>query len=161
METLARFSGDDPQEGYTLGLLKSMGKIVLNLCVRGQYGSPKYDFRGEPPLLEWEEANLGMSNARATSIVLNSWNFPEEACQAIEFMYHPDLMPGSNPYCRLLNLSSGIAERVGKKLFGESSYWKLDQEYLDELELSQSQIDKATNHVEFQLEQVTTAMTSL
>ncbi len=136
MEVLARKIGLDDQEAYTIGLLRNMGKMVLDYCVKDDPHYPSYNLESNLPLVDWEQNNFGITNPNVAGFILLSWNFTEETCQTIQHQYKPEEAQRHFPLIHLLNLSNGIAERIGKGLHGESSYWKDWQEHLPRTGLS-------------------------
>ncbi len=158
MEILANATGADEQEAYTLGLLRSMGKMVIDLCAKEEGTYPSYESNSPQPLIEWEENNFGITNPIVSGFLLNSWNFPEETAKTIQFQYDPNAANHTSPNIRLLNISNGIAERIDKALPGESSYWDLSEGTLTSFNLTQDKIDDTCERVKDGLEQVVTSV---
>jgi len=155
MEHLAPIAGEDPKEAYTLGLLKSMGKTIIDTSAKKFIVPPIYDSSSKTPLLDWEMESLGVTNPEAATIVLESWNFPESAIDALKFQYTPDLAPSENRLARLLNIASGIAEHLGKGAPGESAYWNLSNDCLAEVDLSVSDVREAYKSAKQKVELLT------
>ncbi|MCH6258966.1 HDOD domain-containing protein [Puniceicoccaceae bacterium K14] len=123
MEKLATKANMDPQEAYTIGLLRSMGKMVINTCVKDDPEYDKYSDRITLPLTEWEENNFGLTSATVAGFILISWNFPEHISNTISYQYSPEDDPRGCQKVFLLNLACSIAHVVGDGLPGEVSYW--------------------------------------
>lgn len=140
MELLARKVGIDMQEAYTLGLLRSVGKLIVDACLKIHRVPPRYFANKGVPVTDWERATFGTTNAAAASFVLASWNFPPVACEAIEYQYYPEIAPSKGKLARLLNVAAGIADKVGKGIPGEESYWDFSDETLEEVRLEEDDI---------------------
>lgn len=140
MEILARNTGFDEQEAYTVGLLRNIGKMVIEYCVRGNPQYPSYAQGSELPLVDWEQNNFGLTNPGVAGYILASWNFPAEATSTIQFQYIPGNAPRKLPLIHLLNLANGIAERIGKGLHGESNYWEDYEQHLPRIGLSKEEL---------------------
>lgn len=125
MEELARGASEDPRYCYTVGLLRSIGKVALDRLAREAAPGEFLKLAEGERLGEWERSVFGMTNPEASSIILKSWKFPHEIVSAIEGHYTPE---GRHmPLTHLLNLAAGMADVLGHGLEGETSYW-LDTE---------------------------------
>ena len=143
MEHLALAASEDAKEAYTLGLLKSMGKTIIDTCANKFPTPPVFKEDDKTPLLDWENEMLGITNPEAATVVLESWNFPETAIQALRFQYTPDLAPTGNRFARLLNIAGAIAEHLGKGVPGESSYWNVSNDCLADVDLDVADVREA------------------
>lgn len=160
MEALAKASGIDEKEAYTLGLLKTMGKTIVDACAQKFMVPPKYDANCETPLLLWEEENLGVTNPEAAAIVLEAWNFPDAAIEALRYQYTPDEAPEKNIHAQLLALSGAITENLGKGVPGEKSYWKVTQNRLKEAGLDLKDLRAANIEVKQRIEKLSEEIAS-
>ena len=120
IELLAPQVGVDPRLAYTAGLLRSVGKIVLdgvtrNSAYKGVYQS-QFGAVGD-----WETGFLGMSNCEAAAVVLHEWRFPTTTIEGIREHYLGS--PNASVLPQLLNLAAGLAEKAGDRLPGETDYW--------------------------------------
>jgi HD-like signal output (HDOD) protein len=140
MEQLATLVDVDPAAAYTVGLLRSVGKIALDHWM----SSPghKRDWRAyrEGPLAEWEKANVGLHNGEAAEIVMSEWLFPASTIEAIRHHYAP---ADASLLAKLLNLAAGAAERGGHGWPGERFYWSDSPEALGVDRLALEHIDDA------------------
>jgi len=144
MELLAVPAGLDPRAAYTAGLLRSLGKIVLDRLTRDRaYGA---NGLGRHPggLAEWESGVIGLSNCEAAAIILESWRFPSLTVQAILEHYQPQ--PAATAMASLLNLAAGAAERAGHGLPGEDGYWAEPALRWTATGLEASQVEHAMRH---------------
>jgi HD-like signal output (HDOD) protein len=122
MEELAKPAGEDPRTAYTIGLLRSIGKLALDRLARTHAPAARFAPEGEAlGLAFWERAVFGMTNVEAATTILNSWRFPHETVKSISEHYAP---AGRHlPYTHLLNLAANMADKIGYGLPGESGYW--------------------------------------
>jgi HD-like signal output (HDOD) protein len=121
MEQLAPGAKEDPRYCYTVGLMRSIGKIALNRLAREAGVSDFSRFGEGDSLLDWEQSAFGMTNVEAGVAILRAWRFPHEIVLAIEGHYRP--FGKHMPLTHLLNLAAGTAEVLGRGLEGETSYW--------------------------------------
>lgn len=123
MEQLAVKARIDPQEAYTIGLLRSMGKMVIDACVADDPEYEKFNDRITLSLTDWEENNFGLTASTVAGFILISWNFPDTVSNTISYQYAPEDDPRGDQKAYLLNLACSIAHVVGKDMPGEVSYW--------------------------------------
>lgn len=157
MEVFARKTGYDDQEAYTIGLLRNMGKMVIDYCVKGNPAYPNFSRDSELPLIEWEQNNFGITNPTVAGFILSSWNFSEETAHTIQYQYEPEEAPRKLPLIHLLNLANGVAERIGKGLPGESSYWADWESYLPRTGLSLEEFERSAEEIQGNLGKVVAA----
>jgi HD-like signal output (HDOD) protein len=121
MEQLATGAQEDPRYCYTVGLLRSIGKIALDRLAR-ECAACEFSRLGEgDSLLDWERSAFGMTSLEAGAAILRAWRFPHEIILAIENHCAPQ---GRHlPLTHLLNLAAGTAAVLGRGLDGETSYW--------------------------------------
>lgn len=158
MEQLAAANGVDRADAYTAGLLKSLGKLVIDNCAKVHSKPPVYDHDADLPLLMWEQDVFGSTNPQMAEHVMESWGFPEQLLVGIRYHYQPELAPDVNRYAYMLNLAGSIAEKIGKPLPGETSYWESEDETLELAGLNRQQLKTATGASSEKLKQLLKAM---
>ena len=90
MEELAKPAGEDPRTAYTIGLLRSIGKLGLDRVARTHAPDARFAPEGEAlGLAFWERAVFGMTNGEAATTIMNSWRFPHETVKSIGEHYAP------------------------------------------------------------------------
>jgi len=120
-EVLAVPAGCDPGLAYTAGLLRTLGRVILNGASRGQV------YRGEaewPLVAEWERTAFGTTSAEVTATLLEHWRFPTELVASVLGHLDPFACPESNVGACVLNLACGVAARFGLDLPGETGHWQ-------------------------------------
>lgn len=156
VEALARAAQLEPRAAYTAGLLRSIGKIVIDRLMSGPLYRSGYAPRGEMPLAEWETAVVGLSNCEAAVVVLEAWHFPGRTIAAIRDHYAPHAE--SPPLAVLLNLAAGAAERFGLALPGETSCWEDLPRQLAAANLDAAALDRAAQNAQHVFSSVRTAL---
>jgi len=141
MEQLARPAELDPPTAYTVGLLRSIGKIALDRWVSGQGGIAGYDEIAGGPVLAWELGQVGLTNPEAAEIILAGWLFPEAVREAIRAHHMP---AEASRLANLLHVAAGAAERSGHGWPGEQSYWSATPEQFLAAAVTSEQVDEAT-----------------
>jgi HD-like signal output (HDOD) protein len=126
MEQLAELAGEEPRAAYTMGLLRSIGKMVLDRMATRFVGVVEFDPGKWEALHLWEEACFGMPNTLVAEKVLSNWRMPSETTLAIR--HHCQPAKRHNPMIHLLNLAAGAADHRSYGLPGEEGYWKFEPE---------------------------------
>lgn len=121
MEELAPAANLEPRTAYTIGLLRSLGKLVLNRLASLQPDLVPYAPSAEL-LGDWETARFGYANPQIGASVLEKWHFPPEIAAAVREHYHPDAQ--SSVAGHLLNIAAGAAELRDFGFPGEAEYWQ-------------------------------------
>ena len=162
MEELAPQLNLDPRAAYTSGLLRSVGKIVLDVAAQKDFRNVSPAALGDTPLLEWERDVFGPHNLEVAAAVLRSWRFSIEVIVPIRDHYLHRLAVDPVPATRsdpmaaatvMLHLAAALAETRGLAIPGEKIYWdgsieRLERELnLDQTEL-QSTVDRAYTRFE-------------
>ena len=124
MDQLAGKVRYDEQDMYTLGLLRSIGKMAIELRLSRKGNAPHYPLAEQLPILEWEASALGITNPRVTSFLLPSWNFSDSTIKSIQLQYLDSNPESDIRESLLLNLACFIAEKIDKGLPGESGCWR-------------------------------------
>ena len=154
METFAQKLGLDDQEAYTLGLLRSFGKLVINTCITQRGDSICFPADGETNLMDWEEKRFGTNNAQVAGFLLSTWNFNDDTVSAIQLQYQPDSGESSSQTAIMLNLACSVAESLDKALPGESVYWQPLEDRLQQLGLGYDHLEEAKDYAAESLDKV-------
>jgi HD-like signal output (HDOD) protein len=121
MEWLTRQRGGDEPGAYAIGLLRSVGKIVLSrLMIERPTIIVAYPGEAvEPVLHAWERRMFGMSGMEIGASLMQAWKFPPRMYEAVRLHLEPEAAVDLAEAHRL-NLAGWIAEQLGKGLLGES-----------------------------------------
>jgi HD-like signal output (HDOD) protein len=137
-ELLAERAESDAGLAYSAGLLRMIGRVVIDGATTGQV----YPGEAEWPVLsEWEKRTFGITSGEVTTELLEHWRFPAELVEAVRSHAEPLADPNrSNRGACLLNLACGVAAGFGCDLPGENGDWecceaKLTLAGLDEVDL--------------------------
>jgi hypothetical protein len=125
MESLAQFVGINPRSAYTAGLMRSMGKILLDrVASEMKPVPPPYPAEGGVPLGRWEREVFGCENPGVAALLLKAWDFPDEVGEVVRRHYQPEIPPLGEMAGCLLNFAGRIAQDLGFGLPGEEPYWE-------------------------------------
>lgn len=134
MEFLTRAAAEDERLGYTLGLMRTAGRLALQqLAIMGGAGIPSAspeDGSAPSVLAAWERNYFGVTNVEMSALLLAEWGFEEALCAAVKTHLRPLASTASSKLSSLLHIAGWTAEMLGKGLPGEKGYWNLDDALL-------------------------------
>lgn len=112
-EELARLADEDPNAAYALGLLHSIGMVVINawseLVAKGQ----QLTFGGYPEDYTVSERRLlGFTNADTGAALLRRWDFPSSVIEPIRAQYQPLLASSNSRLAHLLLVARWVRSAV-------------------------------------------------
>ncbi|MES2691842.1 MAG: HDOD domain-containing protein [Verrucomicrobiota bacterium] len=142
-EVLAQRAGRDPGLAYSAGLLRTLGRVVLDGAALGQVYPGEAEW---PSVSEWEKKTFGITSADVTTILMNHWRFPAEMIESVRAHYEPlSNMESSNIGACVLNLACGVAARFGLDLPGEEGDWLVSPAKLTMACVSETDLEECAN----------------
>ncbi len=150
MEELSRYAELDPRVAYTTGLLRSIGKLILDTTARGEYRTDQVVPLGHEDLLAWEQCSFGIAHPEVAVAVLRAWRFPAEAFMPVRDHFLHRLPVEPHVSCRVLNLACGWVDDLGWGLPGEKTFWESAVKTKAELRISRSRRDEIVERVSAQ-----------
>ena len=146
MEELAQAAGESPRRCYTVGLLRSIGMLALELLSRQGAPVTPYDPATGQTKDEWETAQWGLGNCEAAEVILREWRLPHETVIAIRHHYRP--AGRHNPVIHLLTLAAGSAADRFQGIRGEEAYWKPTEENFRKAGINQLGFQQASERAQ-------------
>lgn len=136
----AALAGADARAAYATGLLRNIGKVVLN------NHAPHARYPGEATAADayaWEKAQHGMHGAEVSAVLLDHWRFSPEMIAAVGAHRSPAETKEFSGSAVRLHLACGHVVAWGCALPGESVGWCLDEAQLACAGVSAEQVDGA------------------
>lgn len=93
-------------DAYMLGLLHSIGRVVINELLRANEIEVYWDCF--IPESTWETSMVGFTNGTAGSLLLESWAFSEEMCKRVKTQINPEAQ-AADPALLLLDYTQQLA----------------------------------------------------
>ncbi|MCG8525582.1 MAG: HDOD domain-containing protein [Opitutales bacterium] len=104
MENFADLLDEDRSYFFTLGLLHSIGRLVIDQTLSDRDSTLVWD--GSKPSEEWEVENFGFDFTDSGHVLLTSWNFPQRILSVILNQLTPERV--NNPTNSLMALNYSI-----------------------------------------------------
>jgi HD-like signal output (HDOD) protein len=142
-EVLAQRAGRDAGLAYSAGLLRTIGRVILDGAALGQVYPGEAEW---PSLSEWEKKTFGITSAEVTTTLLNHWRFPAEVVESVRSHYQPlaDVDESNVGACNL-NLACGVAARFGLDLPGEEGDWAVSPAKLTLAGVNEADLEECAN----------------
>lgn len=119
-EVLAGRAGRDAGLAYTAGLMRTIGRVVLD----AMQGEQTYPGEAEwPSVTDWEKSVFGTTATEVAATLLDYWRFPGDVVESVHGHFDPISGENSNIGACILNLACGVAARFGLDLPGEGGNW--------------------------------------
>ena len=162
MEALAGCNRDvDDRAAYTIGLLRSSGKVILSRIAADARAGAKYPGEETAPFLgEWETAQFGMTSDEACVLLMQHWKYSEATASAIRHHAVPLESHAAPVESVLLNIAGWIAQQTGSGIPGETLYWRRHPEKFVRAKICQDDADRIVDDVKAGLEAVRSAIAS-
>lgn len=134
-------SGGNASSVYSAGLLRNLGKIILN----NYTGGVKYPGEEvQPDIFAWEKSVHATTAPEVTAVLLDHWRFAFDITGAVCTHRSPETAGEFAAGAATLHLACAIAAEWGCALPGESIGWRRDDALLSQVGLSADHIDGAT-----------------
>jgi HD-like signal output (HDOD) protein len=123
MSAFASRAGGDAAAAYATGLLRSIGRVVLN----NHTGAVAYPGEAErPDLHAWERETYGMTAVEVSALLLEHWRFSPDTVAAMRLHLAPEFAGEHAAGAAQLHLACAVAAEWGCHLSGEAVGWRND-----------------------------------
>jgi HD-like signal output (HDOD) protein len=136
----AEIAGADPRNAYATGLLRNIGKVVLNNF------APHVRYPGEGVAADvhaWEKHQHGFSSAEVSAVLLDHWRFSPETVGAVCSHRVPEESREFSAGAARLHLACGALVEWGCHLPGEATGWSRDAAMLARAGVPEDQLADA------------------
>jgi HD-like signal output (HDOD) protein len=124
LEHLSDAAGLDRRTGYTLGLLRTVGRLLLQRLAAGAFVPPLAGRKATCALVNaWERETFGITSAEAAERLFALWALPAQLAAPIHFQFNPTAAPPRERFAALVHLAGYIAEKTGRGLVIEKDAW--------------------------------------
>lgn len=159
MEEFAPYGSVDPRAAYTMGLMRSIGKIALDATAQRDLRYVRPTPIGPAALMDWERETFGLTSGEVALAVLRKWRFPADVFVPIRDHYLKDLAVDPLPEAKYLHVAAATAAQLDLGLPGEQPYWDASlAKTLAELELATEALEKIQTRAYGKFERLRSAM---
>jgi HD-like signal output (HDOD) protein len=136
------FNYPDPETAFTAGILRDIGKIVLEEFVGEQYAELEdYARKQKVDFCTAEHEVLGFSHTDLGYQLADKWKLPEHLCHVIHYNHQPALVPeGTSSEIKklvgIVHLADAFSLMLGAGLGADGLMYVLDLEALAECGLT-------------------------
>jgi HD-like signal output (HDOD) protein len=133
-------AGGNAGSAYSGGLLRNLGKIILNNHTGGVMYPGE---QTQPDIFAWEKSVHGMTSPEATAVLLDHWRFAFDISGAICTHRTPETAGEFMAGAATLHLACAFAAEWGCALPGESADWRKDAAMCALAGLEEAQLEGA------------------
>lgn len=131
LDYLFHAAGEDGQAGYTIGLLRPVGRLLLQRIALEELCAPMSGRHPTAALVEaWELNTLGATNTEAVERVFKMWEYPDALIEPIRHHFTPCANPDNGQGAALLHIACEVSATLGRGLSIEKEAWALSPEML-------------------------------
>ncbi|HHV38148.1 MAG TPA: HDOD domain-containing protein [Tepidimicrobium sp.] len=133
---------DNPEEAYIGGLLRDIGKTILNYYVEKEYNaiSNRVKF-GKMSFLKAEEEILGFNHAQIGEKIAEKWNFPEELVEAIGLHHTPEKSTKNPTLVSIVHIADSITMMMGISIGADGLTYRFSPFALQQLDYEPKDIE--------------------
>ncbi len=146
MEAMTAAAGEESSTGYTLGLLRPVGRLLLQGVAAEQECPARSGLHPTAALVAaWEFNTFGTTSTEAVDRLFHLWGFAPSLIEPIRYHFAPAGDPNRLRITALLHVASWIANEIGKGLPIEQHAWALTDDVLLQAGLT---LKEAQAHIE-------------
>ncbi len=129
------------EQAYIAGLLRDIGKIILNQYVESQYIEIMEKVKEEDiPFVDIEREILGFDHAQVGKKVAEKWNFPKDLVEAIGLHHTPEKAKENIYLVSIVHVADAITMMMGIGLGIEGMTYNFSQIAIDTLDLNENEL---------------------
>lgn len=156
MERLARAGGEDESEGYTVGLLRPIGKVVLDMLIQAEHAGITCPESETLDLPKWERAWATITSNEAGAMILEEWKMPEGVFTGVRDHYKP--VDGISRIGAMLHVACWITQQLGRGIRAEQRQWEMRPEVLGLAGISETAMQECMSETQEALTQLKTRL---
>lgn len=138
----------NPEEAYIAGLLRDIGKTILNEHMAKEYKEILKKIEEEEiSFLDGEKEVLGFDHAEIGERVALKWDLPPSLVEAIGYHHTPDLASLNPTLVSIVHIADAITMMMGIGLGLDGLQYNISQTALDNLNLNEKDIQNIISDV--------------
>lgn len=136
------------EEAYTAGLLKDIGKVVLDHYLSDQFQAIIEEVnKGEKSFIEVEEMVIGYNHSQVGALVAEKWKLPLELVEAISCHHEPEKATVNPKLVAITHVSDGLIMMMGFNLGADGLAYKMSNDAMTLLGITESTLEEVMSEV--------------
>ncbi|MDR7856889.1 HDOD domain-containing protein [Tissierella sp.] len=138
----------NPEEAYVAGLLRDIGKTILNQHMEKEYSQVLTRVEEDNvSFLDAEREVFGFNHAEIGEKVAEKWNLPESLVDAIGHHHTPELATINPLLVSIVHIADAITMMMGVGLGLDGLAYNLSPMAIDTINLDEAQLHDIISHV--------------
>lgn len=138
----------NPETAYIAGLLRDIGKTILNFYVEKEYHAIINKVESEKiSFLEAEEEILGFNHAQVGEKIAIKWNFPEELVEAIGLHHTPEKSTINPTLVSIVHIADAITMMMGVSIGADGLAYNFSPFALETLDFTPKDLEQLISQV--------------
>lgn len=156
MTKLAAVSGEDEGMAYTVGLLRPVGKLILDTLLQIEQPGVSCPDTITLDLPSWERAWAGITSNEVGAMIMEEWRMPECMHHSIRGHYRPDDAAGRMG--ALLHLACWVSRELGRGFKAEDKQWEINADVLSRAGITADGVQAAVPETQEALDELKTQL---
>lgn len=138
----------NPEEAYIAGLLRDIGKTILNQHMEKEYMEVLSKMEeGNMSFLDAEKEVLGFGHTEIGEKIAEKWDFPKDLVEAIGYHHTPELASMNPLLVSIVHIADAITMMMGIGLGLDGLSYNLSSIAIDNLNLDETQFQTIISQV--------------
>ena len=133
----------NPEQAYIAGLLRDIGKPILNYYVSQQYENILNKVANDnKTFIEAEEDILGFNHAQIGAMVAEKWCFPTSLVECIKYHHEPEKSQSDAKLVSIVHVADAIVMMMGLGLGSDGLAYNFSDFSLKTLNINEKDLEK-------------------
>lgn len=137
-----------PDQVYTAGLLRDIGKVILDHYMKEQYILIVETVSDNTKsFIEVEEELLGYNHAEVGAKIGEKWLLPEELIEAIRYHHTPEKATINKKMTAMIHIADGLVMMMGFNIGIDGLSYNFSEEAMELLKLNELELEEIMSEV--------------
>ncbi|PKM93580.1 MAG: hydrolase [Firmicutes bacterium HGW-Firmicutes-1] len=137
-----------PDQAYTAGLLKDIGKVILDHYLNDQFQNIMDQINeGNKPFLEVEEEILGFNHCQVGARIAEKWKLPEDLVEAIAYHHQPEKAQLNLKLVAITHVADGLVMMMGLHIGSDGLAYNFSNSAMELLNLDETILSEIISEV--------------
>lgn len=137
-----------PEQAYTAGLLRDIGKVILDHYLKEQFQSiMDLVNEGNKSFIEVEEEILGFNHGQVGAKIAEKWNLPEDLVEAIAYHHQPEKAQLNSKLVAITHIADGLVMMMGISIGADGLAYNFSNSAMELLKLDETFLSEVMSEV--------------